>query len=329
MKPLDGACALFFGFTVSTTRSLTGDFVMRQILSVNGLSFVGLHVVALATVLTAIVLFFLSFSSKAAPEFLVNSTSLTWTAVALFIATYSLRTFGLTAGFHRYFAHRTYKTSRWFGFVLAWLGCSAIQKGPLWWAGTHRVHHDCSDTHCDPHSPLLSTFWHGVWESHVGWILAPDPQGLDIQTKMKDFYKHGEIRWLEKYHWFPGVLMALACYFTGGVPGLLWGFIVSTIAVYHGTFMVNSVCHLFGTRRFNTDDGSRNNWFVALLTFGEGWHNNHHHDKNSARQGIKWWEYDISYYGLWTLSKMGIVWELKGPSQKKLPSADPAEALAA
>ena len=226
---------------------------------------------------------------------------------------YAIRVFALTGGYHRYFAHRGYKTSRVFQFIIAWCGCMSIQRGPIWWAGHHRVHHKHSDTDDDPHSPVANS----VWWSHVGWVVSTkfSDSGWD---QMKDWAKYPELRWLEKFDMIPGTLLGVFCYLVGGLPGLAWGFFLSTILVYHVTFMVNSVCHLLGKRRFATDDDSRNNWLVALLTFGEGWHNNHHHYPSAARQGFRWYEIDISYATLKFLSWFGIVWDLRQPTERAL-----------
>ncbi|HEY2783342.1 MAG TPA: fatty acid desaturase [Fimbriiglobus sp.] len=241
---------------------------------------------------------------------------LTWTAVGLFLGLYAFRVWALTAGFHRYFAHRAYKTSRLFQFVIGVLGSSAAQKGPIWWAGHHRKHHAFSDQEGDPHSPIIKS----VWWSHVGWVLDREQSFTDWE-RMKDWQKYPELKWLERFNLVPVLLLATACYLIGGLPGLIWGFFVSTVAVYHSTFLVNSACHLFGYRRFQTTDQSRNNWWVALLTFGEGWHNNHHHYPTAARQGFAWWELDISYSVLRLLSMVGLVWDLREPTRRALEKA--------
>ena len=237
----------------------------------------------------------------------------TTTAVLLCVATYALRMFGVTAGYHRYFAHRSYKTSRVFQFVMACLGCSTLQKGPLWWASHHREHHRHSDTPADPHSPHETSFW---W-SHVGWVLSPEHEHTPWEV-IPDYSRFPELRLLDRLHWVPGLLLAVACYLIGGVSGLVWGFVVSTVLVYHVVFTINSLSHLFGNRRYATPDDSRNNFVLALLTFGEGWHNNHHHYQSSANQGFFWWEIDISYYGLCVLSWLGLVWDLRKPGAKAL-----------
>jgi stearoyl-CoA desaturase (delta-9 desaturase) len=240
-------------------------------------------------------------------------TPLTYTAVGLFFGLFALRTFCLTGGYHRYFAHRAYSTSRVFQFFLAFFGACAVQKGPLWWAGHHRSHHRYSDTPADPHSPHETSFW---W-SHVGWILSNEYTDTPYED-IKDFSRYPELRLVDTYHWVPPALLATACYFLDGMSGLVWGFLMSTLLLYHTTFSVNSLNHLFGSRRFATPDDSRNNLWIALLTFGEGWHNNHHHYQSSANQGFYWWEIDISYSVLVVLSWFGIVWDLRRPGERAL-----------
>jgi len=234
-------------------------------------------------------------------------------ALVLCATLYFWRMFGITGGYHRYFAHRAYKTSRVFQFLLACLGCSAMQKGPLWWAAHHREHHRHSDTPNDPHSPYETTFW---W-SHVGWVLSNEH--IDTPWKsIPDWAKYPELRWLDRNHWVPGLLLAVCCYLLAGLSGLVWGFVVSTILVYHATFTINSLSHLFGKRRYATSDDSKNNWMLALLTLGEGWHNNHHHYQSSVNQGFFWYEIDISYCIIKVLSWCGIVWGLRKPTEQAL-----------
>jgi stearoyl-CoA desaturase (Delta-9 desaturase) len=221
---------------------------------------------------------------------------------------YFVRAFAITAGYHRYFAHRSYKTSRLFQFVMAWLGCSAMQKGPLWWAAHHRTHHRHSDVEQDPHSPIARDFW---W-SHIGWILAADHDDTNWSA-IRDWRNYPELRWLNRLHWLPGLTLASLCWLIDGWSGLVWGFLLSTIVLYHATFAVNSFCHLWGTRRYATADASRNNPWIALLIMGEGWHNNHHHYQSSANQGFFWWEIDISYYLLRFLGFLGLIWAIRKP----------------
>ncbi len=233
-------------------------------------------------------------------------------AVALFIATYAIRLFGITGGYHRYFAHKSYKTSRAFQFVLAWIACSATQKGPLWWAGTHRRHHRYSDAPGDPHSPKQ-----GLYYAHQGWVFDSRWEGTPLEG-IRDFAAFPELRWLNSHHWVPPIVLAVACWAIGGWAGLVWGFGLSTTLLWHGTYSINSLAHVWGTRRYETTDTSRNNLLLALLTFGEGWHNNHHYYMASARNGFFWWEIDISYYILRAFQAVGLVWDLKLPSEEVL-----------
>ena len=249
-------------------------------------------------------------------------TGVTWSAVAVCAALFWLRMFGVTAGYHRYFSHRSYKTSRAFQFVLALLGTLAVQKGVLWWAGNHRVHHKYSDQEQDVHSPIQRGFW---W-SHVGWILAPDFEQT-LFDRIPDMARYPELRWLDRHYLLPPVAMAVLLYLVGGATWLVWGFFISTTLLWHSTFTINSLAHVWGSRRFETGDASRNNVWLALLTMGEGWHNNHHRYMNSARQGFFWWEIDLSYYALVVLSWFGVIWELHQPPRKLLENADPSATM--
>ncbi|MEW5975882.1 MAG: acyl-CoA desaturase [Acidobacteriota bacterium] len=243
-------------------------------------------------------------------------TGASWKAVFLCVGLYVIRMFGITAGYHRYFSHRTYKTSRFFQFVLAWIGCSAVQKGPLWWASHHRRHHQHSDQEEDIHSPERMGFW---W-SHVGWILCRKYEATDYGV-IKDLAIYPELRWLNRFHVVPGVVLAVACFLLLGWQGLVWGFFISTVLLYHGTFVINSLCHMFGRRRYATTDTSRNSFLLAFITLGEGWHNNHHYYATSVNQGFFWWELDVSYYTLKLLSLPRIVWDLKKPPRRVLEEA--------
>ena len=243
-------------------------------------------------------------------------TGVSWQAIALCVALYVSRCFGITGGYHRYFSHRSYRTSRAFQFVLAWLGCSAAQKGPLWWAAHHRHHHRHSDKEPDVHSPELEGFW---W-SHVGWILSSKYDATNFDA-IKDFSHYPELRWLNRYHAVPPTLLAIGCYLWMGWQGLVWGFFVSTVLLYHGTFVINSLCHMFGRVRYKTTDESKNSLILALITLGEGWHNNHHYYAASARMGFFWWEIDVSYYTLKLLAVFGLIWDVKQPPPRVLAAA--------
>jgi stearoyl-CoA desaturase (delta-9 desaturase) len=231
-----------------------------------------------------------------------------WYYPVVAIGLYYLRMFGVTAGFHRYFSHRSYKTSRGFQFLLALLGTTAAQKGVLWWAAHHRDHHKFSDQPEDLHSPRQRGFW---W-SHVGWILCAKNNRTKTE-RIGDFAKYPELRWLNKYHLVPPVALATLLFLVGGWGLLVWGFFVSTVLLWHGTFTINSLSHVFGSRRYQTSDDSKNNFLLALLTLGEGWHNNHHFYMSTANQGWFWWEIDGSYYALKLLSWIGLVRDLRTP----------------
>ncbi|MBX3028230.1 acyl-CoA desaturase [bacterium] len=240
-------------------------------------------------------------------------TGVTWSAVAVCMALFWLRMFGVTAGYHRYFSHRSYKTSRAFQFVLALFGTLAVQKGVLWWSANHRVHHKYSDQEGDLHSPLRDGFW---W-SHVGWILASDWEET-LYDRIPDMAKYPELRWLNEHYLVPPVALAVLLYLVGGLTWLVWGFFISTTLLWHATFTINSLSHVYGSRRYETTDTSRNNVWLALLTMGEGWHNNHHRYMNSVRQGFFWWEVDVSFYILTALSWIGVVWDLHQPPKRLL-----------
>jgi stearoyl-CoA desaturase (Delta-9 desaturase) len=236
-----------------------------------------------------------------------------WSLVALAVGGYVLRMWAITAGYHRYFSHRTFKTSRVFQFVMAWLGTSSMQNGPLWWASWHRRHHKYSDTPLDPHSPVQRGFWY----SHFGWALDGKHGDPDL-SNVRDLVRYPELVFLDKHKWLPIGAYIGACFAVAGWAGVVWGFSVSTVLLYHGTLFINSLGHVWGTRRYATGDQSRNNPLLAIITLGEGWHNNHHHHMNSARQGFFWWEVDVSYYALRILSWMGIVWAIREPTEKVL-----------
>ena len=228
---------------------------------------------------------------------------------------YTVRMFFITAGYHRYFAHRSYTTNRVFQFILAFGGGTAAQKGALWWASHHRVHHRFSDTDRDLHSPIKGVVW-----SHIGWIMCEKSKPT-LYENIGDFAKYPELRFLNKQDWIPPWTLGIATFLIGGWSGLLIGFFLSTVLLWHGTFLVNSAAHLMGRRRYATSDTSRNSAIIALFTLGEGWHNNHHYYPASARQGFYWWEYDVSFYVLNALSWVGLVHGLKTPPEKVRASA--------
>jgi stearoyl-CoA desaturase (Delta-9 desaturase) len=269
----------------------------RALLRPGSLPFTGVHAVALVGVI---------------------ASGWSWTGALLAVALYYARMFFVTAGYHRYFSHRSYKTSRFFQFVLAFGGATCTQKGPLWWSARHRHHHKFSDQPEDVHSPVQDGFW---W-SHVGWFMGDDYTADDAR-KVPDLAKYPELVWLDRFMLVPPVALAVVLFLAGGWHALLWGYFVSTSILWHGTFTINSLSHVFGSRRFETTDTSRNNALLALITMGEGWHNNHHHYQSSANQGFYWWEVDLSYQLLRTLALFGLVWDLRTPPASILaaPSA--------
>ena len=242
-----------------------------------------------------------------------------WTAVGVAVGLYLVRMFAITGFYHRYFSHRTFRASRGAQFAFAVLGNSAVQRGALWWAAVHRHHHKHADTEHDVHSPGLTGFW---W-SHIGWMTSSKnfPTNYDA---VRDLAKYPELVFLNRFDLVVPAIMGIALYGAGEIlrvvaPGLgtsggqlfVWGFFVSTVVLLHATLFINSLAHAIGNRRFATRDDSRNSLFLALITLGEGWHNNHHRFMGSVRQGFYWWEFDVTYYALKALSWTGLIWNLK------------------
>lgn len=245
--------------------------------------------------------------------FAVIWTGVTPQAAIICAALYLARMIAIGAGYHRYFSHRSFATSRAFQFILAVLAQTTTQKSVLWWASIHREHHLHSDTEHDVHSPRHKGFLY----SHLGWMFNRKFDQPDL-TRVSDLTRYPELVWLHKYEQAPSIALALACLLIAGWPGLVVGFLWSTVLVYHATFSINSLAHVHGKKRYVTGDDSRNNWLLALLTMGEGWHNNHHAYQSSVRQGFKWWEIDPTYYVLKALSWLGVVWDLKSPPEAVL-----------
>jgi stearoyl-CoA desaturase (delta-9 desaturase) len=243
------------------------------------------------------------------------STTAIYTALALYI----VRMFAITGFYHRYFSHKTFKTNRFWQFVFAVMGNAAVQRGPLWWAAHHRHHHRFTDTKEDVHSPVQ----HGFWWSHMGW-LTNQANFLTKKRYIQEWLKFPELRFLNRFDNLIPILLAVGLFFSGqwlsrnlpqldtnGMQLLIWGFFISSTVLFHATVTINSLAHMWGSRRYNTSDASRNNFVLSILTLGEGWHNNHHHYPISARQGFFWWELDVTYYGLVLLSKAGIIRDLR------------------
>jgi len=240
--------------------------------------------------------------------FAVFWTGVTPLVLLLAVVFYVMRIFAIGAGYHRYFAHRAFRTGRIFQFCLAFLAQTSAQRGALWWAAHHRRHHKYSDTELDVHSPVLRGFLY----AHVGWIFVPRNNDTNYAA-VRDLARYKELVWLDRHPYLPPASLALASWMIAGLPGVVVGFCCSTVVLWHATFCINSLAHVVGRRRYVTGDESRNNWFLALLTMGEGWHNNHHAYQVSVRQGFRWWEYDPTYYALCALSWLGLVWDLHVP----------------
>ena len=241
------------------------------------------------------------------------------TALIIAVMLYALRMFAITGFYHRYFAHKAFKTSRFVQFIFAFMAASSAQRGPLWWASHHRHHHANSDKPEDSHSPVQRGFF---W-SHISWFLT-NKNFNSKNERVKDLLVYPELKFLDRFDVIAPLFLAASLYALGaaleiyaphlqtsGLQLLVWGFAISTVVLYHMTFTVNSLAHVWGKRRFNTSDQSRNNSLIALLTLGEGWHNNHHHFPSAARQGFYWWEIDLTYYGLKILSALGLIWDLR------------------
>lgn len=233
----------------------------------------------------------------------------TWKCAVLWAASHFLRAIGLTLAFHRYFAHRAFQMNRVVRFLWTLVGTAAMQKGPLWWAGHHVNHHRFADREGDPHSPMIS----GVYYAHVGWFLSDAKHDrLELSNPVvRDFSQVPEIAFLDRFFFLPPLLLAVAMYWIGGLSWLTWGFCVPTVTLAHSTFAINTVNHMFGSRRFDTPDESRNNAFTALFAVGEGWHNNHHRYQRAARNGFYWWEFDPTWYVIRAMSALGLAWDVQ------------------
>jgi stearoyl-CoA desaturase (Delta-9 desaturase) len=248
-----------------------------------------------------------------------------WQGLGLAFAVYFVRMIVVTAAYHRYFSHRAFKTSRIFQFLLALGAQTAGQRGVLWWAGHHRWHHKHSDDAEDVHSPVRK----GFWFSHIGWIITPTWDHTDYAA-VGDLARFPELRWLNRpwVQHLPIAALGLAFLLIGGSWGFVWGFLISTVLLWHGSFTINSLAHLFGSRRFETGDSSRNNFLLALITTGEGWHNNHHRYQSSANQGFRWWEVDVTYYVLRMMAALGLIWDLRRPPRAVMEGEQEGEAVA-
>jgi len=240
---------------------------------------------------------------------LVVLVPFTWGLGALWAASHFLRAIGLTLAFHRYFAHRAFQMNRAARFFWSLVGTAAMQKGPLWWAGHHVNHHRFADRDGDPHSPAVS----GVYYAHIGWFLndARHDRLEATNPVIRDFSTAPEIVWLNRFFMVPPLLLAVLMFALGGMPWLIWGFCLPTVTLAHATFAINTVNHMFGSRRFDTIDESRNNALTAFFAVGEGWHNNHHRYQRAARNGFYWWEFDPTWYVIQLMKLVGLAWDVQ------------------
>ena len=243
-----------------------------------------------------------------ASALLVFAVPFRWAFVGLWAASHFMRAIGLTLIFHRYLAHRAFKMHRAARFAWAFIATAAMQKGPLWWAGHHVNHHKFADRDGDPHSPMVS----GVYYAHIGWFLNDTKYDRIEATNpvVRDFSRVPEIAWLDKYFFVPPLALASVLFLIGGMPWLVWGFCLPTMTLAHATFAINTVNHMFGSRRFETVDESRNNLLTAVFAVGEGWHNNHHRYQRAARNGFYWWEFDPTWYVIRAMAAIGLIWDI-------------------
>jgi stearoyl-CoA desaturase (Delta-9 desaturase) len=259
-----------------------------------------------------------------ASAFLIFFVPFSWGLVGLWAASHFLRAIGLTLAYHRYFAHRAFQMNRAARFAWTWIAASAMQKGPLWWAGHHVNHHRYADRDGDPHSPMVS----GLYYAHIGWFLndAKHDRLEPTNPVIRDFSKAPEIAFIDRYFAVPPLVLAAVLYLAGGMPWLIWGFCLPTMTLAHATFAINTVNHLWGSRRFDTIDESRNNAFTAFFAVGEGWHNNHHRYQRSARNGFYWWEFDPTWYVIRVMAAVGLAWDIQAVPERIYAEARVAKA---
>jgi len=238
-----------------------------------------------------------------------------WKALAFALVMWWIaESLGIGMGFHRLLTHRGYKTPKWMEYCLTVCGTLALQGGPIGWVATHRLHHQNSDKEGDPHSPRDGGFW-----AHMGWIITGDAihnKTTELLPYVPDLRKDKFMIWISKWHWIPLAILAVAVLVLGGWRYLMWGIFLRTVVGLHATYLVNSGTHMWGSRRFLTGDNSTNNFWVAMLSFGEGWHNNHHAHPQSARHGLAWYEFDLNWYGITALRTLGLAWDVKLPAAR-------------
>ena len=219
---------------------------------------------------------------------------------------------GIGMGYHRLLTHRGYKTPKYMEYLLTLCGALALEGGPIAWVATHRVHHQNTDKDGDPHSPRDGGLW-----AHMGWIItgrAMHATTDELLPYVPDLRKDKFHRWISKWHWVPSVILAGIIFAIGGWSYMMWGMFARIVFSHHATWLVNSATHMWGSQRFETGDTSTNSFWVAILTFGEGWHNNHHASPQSARHGIAWYEVDLNWYGIYMLRMLGLAWDVKAPT---------------
>lgn len=241
-----------------------------------------------------------------------------WKAIALSVVLYWLAV-GLGVGmcYHRLLTHRGYKTYKWLEYVMTVCATLSLEGGPFFWVAIHRVHHQNSDKEGDPHSPRDGGFW-----AHIGWIVtgrAMTNHAPELLPYIPDLRKDKFHTWISRFHWLPITILGLVLLAIGGWPYVFWGIFFRTVVGLHATWLVNSATHMWGKRRFLTSDTSRNSFWVAILSFGEGWHNNHHAHPQCARHGLRWHEIDFNWYGIRLLKALHLAWDIKAPKFGKLP----------
>ena len=270
------------------------------------------------SVFTCIILVW--FHVQAAAAFL----SFSWTNVSVALALYWVAVgLGISMGYHRLHTHRGYKTFKWFEYFLAICGTLTLEGGPIFWVATHRLHHQYSDEPEDPHTPRVNGFW-----AHMGWIIFGEAHHNDTERMGRyapDLGRDRFYRWLTTYHWVPLTTLGFVLLAIGGWGLVNWAIFLRVVVGLHATWLVNSATHMWGRRRFATKDESRNTWWVALLTFGEGWHNNHHAHPTSSRHGLAWYELDVTWLALKLLRALGLVWNVRiakvsDESEEKAPA---------
>lgn len=248
-----------------------------------------------------------------------------WQALALAALLWWISvSLGIGMGYHRLLTHRGYKTPKWMEYALVICATLALEGGPIFWVAIHRVHHQNTDKEGDPHSPRDGGFW-----SHMGWIItgkALQNNAPELLPYVPDLRKDKFHVWISKWHWLPITVLGIVLFAVGGFPYLTWGIFLRTVVGLHGTWLVNSATHIWGSRRFQTRDSSRNSFWVALLSFGEGWHNNHHAHPQSARHGLAWYEFDPNWYGIYLLRVLGLAWDVKQTDSRVQPLPDQPEA---